>query len=127
MRTYDHPCDAIDEFIAKINEVPGVSIYGGEGIAYSARRLRSLYDYVREQLPVHVDDRVRIKEDVAYGDSRLTVAGREGVVKYVDWNSHWEYWQVVVEMSALYPTVQGEPGETRKKLFSFAPDQMTVL
>ena len=127
MRTYDHPCDAIDEFIAKINEVPGVNIYGGEGIAYSARRLRSLYDYVREQLPVRVGDRVKINENVTYGDSQLTVAGREGVVRHIDWNSHWEYWQVTVEMSALYTTVHGEPGATRKKLFSFAPDQMAVV
>ncbi len=127
MNPFNHPCDAIDEFIAKINEVPGVSIHHGDGIAYSAKRLRSLYDHVRDQLGVQVDDHVRINEDVTYGDSQLTVAGREGVVRYIDWNSHWEYWQIVVEMSALYATVHGEPGETRKKLFSFAPHQVTVL
>lgn len=138
---FSHPCDALDEFVAKLNAVPGVRVESGDGVGYSIRRLRSLYDYTRDHLPIKVGDLVRVNDDVTYGTSGLIVAGREGEVRYLDWNSHFESWSVVVEMSALWErTFRGPRGraasgvgatqrelvETRLKLFSFALENLVV-
>ena len=123
---FTHPCDALDTFVEKLNEVPGLQVEAGDGLLYSIRRLRSLYDHVRESLPIKVGDRVRVNDDVTYGTSGLIVAGGEGVVRHVDWNSSWRYWQIVVEMSARYTSVSGEVRATREKLFSFPPESLTI-
>jgi hypothetical protein len=127
--TFSHPCDALDELVVKLNEIPGVEVNPGGGIEYSIRRLRSLYDHERDQLPVKAGDRVRINKGVTYGTTDLIVAKREGVVEYVDWNSYWKCWQAMVEMTALYRLPYN--GELREQptpgIFTFLPEQVTVI
>jgi hypothetical protein len=124
---YRHPADVIDDFLSKLDEVPGVHIDTGNGVGYAAKRLRSLYDHERDKVPVKVGDRVRVKSGVVYGTSGLEVAGREGKVLAVDWNAAWEYWEVVVEMQASYQSYTGEWKLTGPKHFSFSYLNLEVL
>ena len=125
---YSHPGEVLEHFVAKLEEVPGISVERGSGVGYAIKRLKSLYDYERARIPIKVGDTVKVIDDVPYGTSGLDVAGREGLVVNIDWNSHWEYWSVTVELVAGYTNWRGEKKETsRAKHFSFDPSDLTVV
>ena len=124
---FGHPCDPLDELLSALDGIPGCSVERGNGPGYSVKRLRSLYDHARGALPVKVGDHVRVNEGVDYGSTGLDVAGRSGVVRHIDWNSSWAYWQVVVEMQAGWTDMRGSVNLTRPKLFSFGVDSLTVV
>jgi len=125
---YAHPGEVLEHFVAKLEEVPGVSVERGTGVGFAITRLKSLYDYERRLLPIKQGDTVRVNDDVTYGTSGPDVAGRVGTVINVDWNSSWEYWSVTVELVAGWTDWRGEKQETsRAKHFSFAPSSLTVV
>jgi hypothetical protein len=127
MSLYEHPCDPLDELLSHLNAIPGVNLGDGDGVAWAVKKLRSLYDHARDSQPVKVGDRVRVNDGVGYGTSGLTVAGREGVVRYLDWSPYAQKWSVTVEMQALYWDSFSQERETRPKLFVFGADKLTVL
>jgi len=125
---YSHPGEVLEHFVAKLEEVPGISVERGSGVGYAIKRLKSLYDYERDLLFIKAGNTVRVKDGVIYGSSGLDVAGREGLVVNIDWNSHWEYWSVTVELVAGYTDWRGEKKETsRAKHFSFDHTQLVVV
>lgn len=51
---FRHPSDSVDLLLARLSDVPGVSVAHGDGVGYDTFVLRSLYDYGLERDQVRV-------------------------------------------------------------------------
>lgn len=83
---------------------------------YALKRLIGHYDYNRDNLAVHVGDKVKVRKryvemggvgrNNGWSGYSAMFSDEAGVVIDIEWNSYYNYWQALVEYNPSYRYIE---------------------